>query len=51
MELNAVERNIITIEDPVEYRIAGINQLNVNRKAGLDVRDRAALDPAAPTPT
>ncbi len=35
LELNAVERNIITIEDPVEYRISGINQLNVNRKAGL----------------
>jgi type IV pilus assembly protein PilB len=35
-ELNAEERNIITIEDPVEYRISGINQLNVNRKAGLD---------------
>jgi type IV pilus assembly protein PilB len=35
-ELNAVERKIITIEDPVEYRIEGINQMNVNRKAGLD---------------
>jgi type IV pilus assembly protein PilB len=35
LELNAVERNIITIEDPVEYRISGINQLNVNRRAGL----------------
>ncbi len=35
MELNAVERNIITVEDPVEYRVSGINQLNVNRKAGL----------------
>jgi type IV pilus assembly protein PilB len=34
-ELNGVERNIITIEDPVEYRISGINQLSVNRKAGL----------------
>jgi type IV pilus assembly protein PilB len=34
-ELNAVERNIVTIEDPVEYRIDGINQVNVNRKAGL----------------
>ncbi|MGH2926434.1 MAG: GspE/PulE family protein [Solirubrobacterales bacterium] len=34
-ELNAVERNIITVEDPVEYRVSGINQLNVNRKAGL----------------
>jgi type IV pilus assembly protein PilB len=35
-EINDVERNIITIEDPVEYRLAGINQINVNRKAGLD---------------
>ncbi len=35
-ELNRVERKIITIEDPVEYRIDGINQINVNRKAGLD---------------
>ena len=35
-ELNVIEKKIITIEDPVEYRIAGINQLNVNRKAGLD---------------
>ncbi|MFN8161230.1 MAG: ATPase, T2SS/T4P/T4SS family [Solirubrobacterales bacterium] len=35
-ELNAVEKKIITIEDPVEYRIPGINQINVNRKAGLD---------------
>ncbi len=34
-ELNSVERNIITVEDPVEYRVSGINQLNVNRKAGL----------------
>ena len=35
-ELNEVEKKIITIEDPVEYRIAGINQIGVNRKAGLD---------------
>jgi type IV pilus assembly protein PilB len=35
-ELNDVERKIITIEDPVEYRIDGVNQMNVNRKAGLD---------------
>jgi type IV pilus assembly protein PilB len=34
-ELNSVEKKIITIEDPVEYRIPGINQINVNRKAGL----------------
>ncbi len=35
-EINEVERNIITIEDPVEYRLDGVNQINVNRKAGLD---------------
>jgi type IV pilus assembly protein PilB len=35
-DLNQVEKNIITIEDPVEYRLQGINQINVNRKAGLD---------------
>jgi len=34
-ELNEVEKNIITIEDPVEYRLAGISQINVIRKAGL----------------
>jgi len=34
-EVNDVARNIITIEDPVEYRIDGINQINVNPKAGL----------------
>jgi type IV pilus assembly protein PilB len=35
-ELNEIEKNIITIEDPVEYRLPGINQMNVNRRAGLD---------------
>jgi type IV pilus assembly protein PilB len=35
-QLNQVEKNVITIEDPVEYRLSGINQINVNRKAGLD---------------
>lgn len=33
--LNTPERNIITIEDPVEYQLAGIAQANVNVKAGL----------------
>jgi type IV pilus assembly protein PilB len=35
-DLNDVAKKIITIEDPVEYRIDGVNQINVNRKAGLD---------------
>ncbi len=33
--LNTGDRKIITIEDPVEYRLAGINQVQVNQKAGL----------------
>jgi type IV pilus assembly protein PilB len=33
--LNEVSRNIITIEDPVEYRLAGISQMQINPKAGL----------------
>lgn len=34
-ELNSIDRNIITVEDPIEYQIAGINQVQVNAKAGL----------------
>lgn len=34
-ELNTIEKNIITIEDPVEYRLDGINQSQVNVKAGM----------------
>ena len=33
--INSVERNILTIEDPVEYQLQGVVQANVNRKAGL----------------
>ncbi len=33
--LNDVDRNIITVEDPVEYRLPGINQMQINGKAGL----------------
>lgn len=34
-ELNDVTRNIVTLEDPVEYRIPGVTQVQVNEKAGL----------------
>jgi type IV pilus assembly protein PilB len=34
-KLNSIEKNIITIEDPVEYQLPGISQVQVNRKAGL----------------
>lgn len=34
--LNTKEKNILTIEDPVEIQLDGINQVNLNPKAGLD---------------
>lgn len=33
--LNTTDRNIITVEDPVEYQLDGINQVQVNPKAGM----------------
>ncbi len=35
LSINDIEKNIITIEDPVEYRIPGVNQIAINNKAGL----------------
>jgi general secretion pathway protein E len=47
--LDRVGRNIITIEDPVEYRFAGINQIQINPKAGVTfasgLRSIVRLDP------
>ncbi len=34
--LNTPDKQIVTIEDPVEYNIEGINQVQVNREVGLD---------------
>lgn len=43
------ERNVVTIEDPVEYRIGGINQIQVDLKHGLDfaegVKAMLRMDP------
>jgi len=48
-QLDAIGRNIITIEDPVEYRFANINQMQVNPAAGLTfatgLRASLRLDP------
>ncbi|MEZ5542578.1 MAG: GspE/PulE family protein [Pseudomonadota bacterium] len=48
-ELNTPQRKIITIEDPVEYRMARVNQVQVNSKVGLDfarvLRTALRLDP------
>lgn len=33
--VNSLEKNLITVEDPVEYRLSGVNQVQVNIRAGL----------------
>jgi MSHA biogenesis protein MshE len=44
-EINTIEQKIITVEDPIEYRLPGINQVQVNEKIELSfsVVLRAAL--------
>jgi len=34
-KINTAEKNIITIEDPVEYQLPGVSQVQINKKAGL----------------
>jgi type IV pilus assembly protein PilB len=34
-EINRPEINVITVEDPVEFRLAGVNQVQINVRAGL----------------
>jgi general secretion pathway protein E/type IV pilus assembly protein PilB len=34
-EINDIQRKIITVEDPVEYQLRGVNQIQVNTKSGL----------------
>lgn len=38
-ELNTPDRNIVTVEDPVEYPLDGVTQTQVNPKAGLSFAD------------
>ncbi len=33
--INLPEKNVITVEDPVEYRLPGINQVQANPRAGM----------------
>ena len=48
-QLDAKQYNIMTIEDPIEYRFQGINQIQVNRQAGIEfavgLRAIMRLDP------
>lgn len=34
-EISTIEKNVITLEDPVERRMAGINQVQMNNRAGM----------------
>ena len=34
-QISRPEINVITVEDPVEYRLAGVNQVQINQRAGL----------------
>ncbi|MGH2999333.1 MAG: GspE/PulE family protein, partial [Gaiellaceae bacterium] len=34
-QINRPEINIITVEDPVEYRMSGVNQVQINNRAGM----------------
>jgi general secretion pathway protein E len=36
LKLNSIARNIITVEDPIEYQLAGINQIQVKPQIGLN---------------
>ncbi|OLS03918.1 GspE/PulE family protein [Tissierella creatinophila] len=35
-EFNKIDKNIITVEDPVEYKLDGVNQVQVNTKTGMN---------------
>ena len=45
--INTPEVNIITVEDPVEFNLPGVNQVQVKENDRPQLRDRAALLPAA----
>ena len=46
-ELNSPQYNIVTVEDPIEYELAGVNQVAVRADIGLDFASRAAFHPAS----
>ncbi len=52
--MNRIEHNVISIEDPVEYHIASVNQMQVHVEAGVtfatQLRSILRLDPGADIP-
>ena len=45
-EVTSPEKSVVTVEDPVEYQIDGITQVQINRKAGLAFSTALRVDPA-----
>ena len=46
-KVNTTETNIMTAEDPVEFNLVGVNQVQIRENIGLELRRGAALVPAA----
>ena len=40
------DKSIVSVEDPVEYRLDGVKQIQVHMQVGADVPERVAFDPA-----
>ena len=47
LALNSVERKIVTVEDPIEYQLHGINQIQVQAQIGLNFEEFLLRHPAA----
>ncbi len=49
LQLNRIEQNVVTLEDPVEYQIANTNQMQIHPQAGItfatQLRSTLRLDP------
>ena len=45
-QINTRSKSIVSVEDPVEFRLDGIKQIQINPRVGLDVPDHASFDPA-----
>ena len=50
-EINTPDKTLITIEDPVEYELEGVKQVQVQHQDRPDLRGGAALDGPRRTPT
>ena len=49
--LRSETTNIVTVEDPIEYRLDGINQVAVSQKSGLELREPRCARSCGRTPT